>query len=86
MNPYLNNELQSLAEQVRRFAVGRVAGGFLERNQTRMLDRTLIRDMGQLGFIAPELAESVGGLGMRCLAAGVVHEEIGRAGRAAVPA
>ncbi len=31
MNPYLDEELQVLAEQVRRFAAGRVAPGFLER-------------------------------------------------------
>jgi cyclohexanecarboxyl-CoA dehydrogenase len=44
-----------------------------------VLDRALMREMGALGFIAPELPESFGGLGMGCLAAGVIHEEIARA-------
>ncbi len=79
MNPYIDDDLATLAEHVRRFATGRVAPGFLERDTTRVLDRTLMREMGQLGFIAPELPEEFGGQGLGCLAAGVIHEEIARA-------
>jgi len=79
MNPYLNDDLMTLAESVRRFAQERVAPGFLERDQTRVLDRSLMREMGDLGLIAPELPEHLGGQGMGCLAAGVVHEELARA-------
>ncbi|WP_202635812.1 acyl-CoA dehydrogenase family protein [Rugosibacter aromaticivorans] len=50
MNPYLDEDLTMLAEQARRFATGRVAPDFLERDQTRVLDRTLMREMGQMGF------------------------------------
>ena len=32
-----------------------------------------------MGFIAPELPEEFGGLGLGCLAAGVIHEEVARA-------
>jgi len=77
-NPYLDEDLLALAETVRRFAEERVAPGFLERDRSRVLERGLLREMGQLGFIAPELPESFGGLGMGCLAAGVVHEQIAR--------
>ena len=79
MNPYIDEDLAALAEHARRFATGRVAPGFLERDQTRVLDRTLMREMGEMGFIAPELPEEHGGQGMGCLAAGVIHEEIARA-------
>jgi cyclohexanecarboxyl-CoA dehydrogenase len=79
MNPYIDEDLQTLGEHVRRFATERVAPGFLERDHTRVLDRTLMREMGALGFIAPELPEAFGGQGMGCLAAGVIHEEIARA-------
>ena len=79
MNPYLDDELVSLGEHVRRFATERIAPGFQERDQTRVLDRSLMREMGELGFIAPELPEAVGGLGLGCLAAGVIHEEVARA-------
>ena len=79
MNPYIDAELEALAEQARRFAEGRVASGFLERDRTRVLDRGLMREMGELGFIAPELPEAHGGSGLGCLAAGVIHEQIARA-------
>jgi cyclohexanecarboxyl-CoA dehydrogenase len=79
MNPYIDDDLQTLAEHARRFAQGRVAPGFQERDQTRVLDRDIMREMGEMGFIAPELPESMGGQGMGSLAAGVIHEEIARA-------
>lgn len=79
MNPYIDADLRMLAEQVRRFAKARVAPGFQERDQTRVLDRNLMREMGDMGFIAPELPEIYGGQGMSRIAAGVIHEEIARA-------
>jgi cyclohexanecarboxyl-CoA dehydrogenase len=79
MNPYIDDDLVALGEHARRFAQGRVAPGFIERDATRVLDRTLMREMGEMGFIAPELPEQYGGQGLGCLAAGVIHEEIARA-------
>lgn len=79
MSPYLNDELTALADHVRRFATDRVAPGFVERDRTRVLDRTLMREMGEMGLIAPELPAALGGQGLGCLAAGVIHEEIARA-------
>lgn len=79
MNPYLDDDLVSLARHARRFATERIAPGFQERDRTRVLDRGLMRAMGELGFIAPELPEACGGQGSGCLAAGVIHEEIARA-------
>lgn len=78
-NPYIDEDLQALAGTARRFAQERVAPGFLERDKTRTLDRALMREMGELGFLCPELPEQFGGLGLGCLAAGVIHEEIARA-------
>lgn len=78
-NPYIDEDLSAIAEQARRFATERVAPGFQERDHTRVLDRALMREMGQLGFIAPELPEQYGGQGLGSLAAGVIHEEIARA-------
>ncbi|TXL68766.1 cyclohexanecarboxyl-CoA dehydrogenase [Zeimonas arvi] len=79
MNPYIDEDLAALGEHARRFATDRIAPGFLERDRTRVLDRALMRQMGEMGFIAPELPEQYGGQGMGCLAAGVIHEEIARA-------
>lgn len=79
LNPYLDEDLTALSEHARRFAQGSVAPGFLERDRTRVLDRAIMREMGRMGFIAPELPEQYGGQGLGCLAAGVIHEEIARA-------
>ena len=68
-NPYIDKDLQELAEAVRRFANERVKPGFLARDITRDLDRNLLKEMGDLGFICPELQEEFGGLGMSCVAA-----------------
>ena len=78
-NPYITEDLQALADTAERFAQERVAPGFLERDRSRTLDRSLLRAMGELGFIAPELPEHLGGLGLGCMAAGVIHEAIARA-------
>jgi cyclohexanecarboxyl-CoA dehydrogenase len=79
MNPYIDEDLAALSDQARRFATEKVAPGYLERDKTRVLDPALMRQMGEMGFIAPELPEQFGGLGLGCLAAGVIHEEIARA-------
>lgn len=78
-NPYIDEDLAALAEQVRRFANDRVAPGYLERDRTRTIDRQLMREMGALGIIAPELSPEFGGQGLGAIATGLIHEEIARA-------
>jgi cyclohexanecarboxyl-CoA dehydrogenase len=78
-NPYVDEDLHALREHARRFARERVAPGYLERDRTRVLDRSLMREMGSLGLIAPELPEDAGGQRLGTIAAGVIHEEIARA-------
>ncbi|GAA5233446.1 cyclohexanecarboxyl-CoA dehydrogenase [Verticiella sediminum] len=79
MNPYIDEDVQALAQHTRRYAQERIAPGFLERDHTRVLDRGLMREMGGMGLIAPELPEALGGQGTGRVAAGVIHEEIARA-------
>lgn len=79
MNPYIDEDLQALSQHARRFAAQRIAPGFQERDRSRVLDRELMREMGEMGFIAPELPEQYGGQDMGCLAAGIIHEEVARA-------
>lgn len=79
LNPYLDDDLAALAEHTQRFAQARIAPGFQARDKTRVLDRPLMREMGEMGLIAPELPEVYGGQGMGRLAAGVIHEAIARA-------
>jgi cyclohexanecarboxyl-CoA dehydrogenase len=56
MNPYLDDDLLTLAEHAQRFAQGRVAPVSRARPDPRARPRADARD-GQMGFIAPELPE-----------------------------
>ncbi|MBU3846766.1 MAG: cyclohexanecarboxyl-CoA dehydrogenase [Candidatus Acinetobacter avistercoris] len=78
-NPYISEDLEFLAETVEKFAQKYIAPGFLERDQSRVFDRDLVKKMGEMGFIAPELPEQYGGQGMGRLAAGVIHEAVAKA-------
>ncbi|WP_168417922.1 cyclohexanecarboxyl-CoA dehydrogenase [Acinetobacter towneri] len=77
-NPYISEDLEFLAETVEKFAQKYIAPGFLERDQSRIFDRDLVKKMGEMGFIAPELPEQYGGQGMGRLAAGVIHEAVAK--------
>jgi len=78
-NPYITEELEFLAETAEKFAQKYIAPGFLERDQSRIFDRNLVKKMGEMGFIAPELPEQYGGQSMGRLAAGIIHEAIAKA-------
>ncbi|SPL69596.1 cyclohexanecarboxyl-CoA dehydrogenase [Acinetobacter stercoris] len=78
-NPYLTEELEFLSETADKFAQKHIAPGFLERDQSRIFDRDLVKKMGEMGFIAPELPEQYGGQGLGRLASGVIHEAIAKA-------
>jgi alkylation response protein AidB-like acyl-CoA dehydrogenase len=57
-------EVQQIRDLARKFAQERVAPGYLERERTGTFDFKLMREMGELGLIAPELPEEYGGMGM----------------------
>lgn len=78
-NPYINEDLEFLAETADKFAQKYIAPGFLERDQSRIFDRDLVKKMGEMGFIAPELPEQYGGQGLGRLASGIIHEAIAKA-------
>lgn len=78
-NPYITEDLEFLAETAGKFAQKYIAPGFLERDQSRVFDRDLVKKMGEMGFIAPELPEQYGGQGMGRLAAGIIHEAVAKA-------
>ncbi|PZP18975.1 MAG: cyclohexanecarboxyl-CoA dehydrogenase, partial [Kocuria rhizophila] len=72
-------ELDQIRDLARRFAQDRVAPGYLAREKAGRMDMALVREMGQLGLIAPELPEAFGGMGAGTLYAGAIVEEIARA-------
>ena len=72
----LSPEQKAMREAALRFAADQLAPGYAAREREGKLDRALVRRMGELGLIAPELPEDVGGLGVDCVTAGLVIEAI----------
>ena len=79
MDPTLSDDLRSIQATARRFAKERVAPGYMAREASASIDRALIREIGQLGLIAPEIPEHLGGLGLPSLTSGLIAEAIGHA-------
>lgn len=74
-----SEELDQVRDLARRFARERVAPGYLARERSGRFDLALVREMGALGLIAPELAEEYGGICAPYLFTGAIIEEIGKA-------
>ena len=72
-------EISQIRDLARKFARDEVAPGYLEREKAQQFDFGLLRRMGELGLIAPELPEDFGGMAAGYLYSGVIIEEIGRA-------
>ncbi len=67
---------EAIRETARRFAADRLAPGYRDREAAGRLDLALVREMGELGLIAADVAEQHGGLGLDGLSVGVIIEEI----------
>ncbi len=71
-------ELTALRDLARKFATEKLAPGYQSREKTGGFGPELLREMGRLGLIAPELPEEFGGLGSGAIYSGVIIEEIAR--------
>ena len=72
----LSPEQQALVDTARRFARERLAPGYKAREKAERIEREVIREMGELGFLGPELPEEHGGMGVDCLTSGLLLEQI----------
>ncbi len=72
----LTDEQHAIREAAERFAREQLQPGYAAREASGRLERTLMAEMGRLGFLAPELPESLGGLGLDRLIGGLVMEAI----------
>ncbi len=72
----LSPEQQALVETAGRFARNRLAPGYRAREKAERIERELVREMGELGFLGSELPESAGGMGVDCVTSGLLLEQI----------
>jgi cyclohexanecarboxyl-CoA dehydrogenase len=79
MEPGSTDEQRSFLATAQRFAREKIAPHYQQREQEGRIDRELIKEMGTLGLIAPELPEAFGGLGQSSLTSGLIIEAVGYA-------
>lgn len=72
----LNDDQRALQETARRFARERLLPDYQNREKIGVLDRSLIREMGELGFLGSDLPEEYGGMGLSGVTAGLIAEEL----------
>ncbi len=72
----LTDEQRTIRETAERFVRERVAPGYMERDGVDRIDRGLVKEMGSLGLIAPDMPEAFGGFGASGTTTGLIIEAI----------
>ena len=71
-----SEEQEAIRDTARRFAADKLAPGYKAREESGVIDRDLVREMGALGLIAADMPEEFGGIGLDSVSAGIIIEEI----------
>ena len=73
------DEQEAIRDTARRYAADKLAPGYQAREESGVIGRDLVLEMGALGLIAGDLPEAFGGLGLDSVSTGVIIEEISHA-------
>jgi cyclohexanecarboxyl-CoA dehydrogenase len=76
MDYALSEQQQAFRETAMRFAKEKLAPHYQKRATADRIDRSMVKEMGALGLIAPDLPEQYGGLGESSVTAGIIIEQI----------
>jgi len=74
----LTPEQERFRDTARAFSERQLRPQYQARDKEDALDRTMVREMGALGLIAPVLPEAMGGLGLDAVTMGLLVEEVSR--------
>jgi cyclohexanecarboxyl-CoA dehydrogenase len=72
----LNEDQLAIRDLARRFARERLTPHYQAREVAGVMDRKLLREMGDLGLLGADLPEKFGGLGVPGVTTGVIAEEL----------
>lgn len=72
----LNDDQIAFRDIARRFSREHLAPHYQVREKAGVMDRALVREMGELGLLGVDLPEEFGGLGAPGVTAGVITEEL----------
>ena len=78
MNFGFNEEQNAIREMVARFSTDVLAPGYRKRDQAGVIEKDVIRQLGEMGLFGGELPEEFGGSGMDCVTSGLIIEEISK--------
>lgn len=78
MNFGFNEEQNAIREMVARFSTDVLAPGYRKRDQAGIIEKDVIRQLGEMGLLGGELPEEFGGSGMDCVTSGLIIEEISK--------
>jgi cyclohexanecarboxyl-CoA dehydrogenase len=72
----LTDDQKALQETARRFARERLLPDYQKREKLGVLDRALVKEMGDLGLLGIDLPEEYGGMGVDSVTTGIIAEEL----------
>lgn len=72
----LTDDQQALKDTARRFSRDRLLPDYQKREKLGILDRKLVREMGELGLLGMDLPEQYGGMGVDGVTTGIIAEEL----------
>ena len=72
----LSDDQQALIDSAQRFARQVLAPGYQAGDKSGRIDRAVIKQMGNMGMLGPELPEDYGGMGLDCVTSGLLLEQI----------
>jgi cyclohexanecarboxyl-CoA dehydrogenase len=72
-------EQLAIKESARRFAEEKLRPEYQANDDKHVFDRSMLKEMGELGLIGSELSKKYGGLNLGYVTAGLITEEISRA-------
>ena len=72
MDFQISDEQQALVESAHKFAVHKLAPGYRAGDKSGRVDRAMVKAMGDMGFLGPELPEAYGGMGVDCVTSGLL--------------
>ena len=76
MNFHPTEDQLAFRETAQRFARDKLADKYQDRAAQHTIDRDMLREMGSLGLIGPDLPEEFGGMGDSSVTAGLIIEQI----------
>ena len=78
MNFGFTEDQNAIRESVARFSSEVLAPGYRRRDREGRIEREVIRQMGEMGFLGGELSSQFGGSELDCVTSGVIIEEISK--------